>query len=67
VETEIGDFNKVGYLSNLMEKYEDTNEWVAPVSNKTFASKEQTRRIPETTVLNAWVSCYVKEKTLACP
>jgi hypothetical protein len=53
VEIEIGDFNKVGYLSNLMAKYRDTNEWVAPVSNKTFASKEQTGRISETTVLDA--------------
>jgi hypothetical protein len=40
-----------------MAKYEDTNEWVVPVSNKTFASKEQTRRIPETKVLDAWASC----------
>jgi hypothetical protein len=53
MQTEIGDFNKVGCLSNLMAKYGDTNEWVAPVSNKTFASKEQTGRIPETTVLDA--------------
>jgi hypothetical protein len=52
VETEMGDFNKVGCLSNLMAKYGDTNEWVALVSNKTFASKEQTGRIPETTVLD---------------
>jgi hypothetical protein len=36
-----------------MEKYRETNEWVTPVSNKTFASKEQTGRIPETTVLDA--------------
>jgi len=36
-----------------MAKYGDTNEWVALVSNKTFASKEQTGRIPETTVLDA--------------
>jgi hypothetical protein len=45
VETEIEDFNKVGCLSNLMAKYGDTNEWVALVSNKIFASKEQTIRI----------------------
>jgi hypothetical protein len=36
-----------------MKKIEDINEWVALISNKTFASKEQIRRKHETSVLDA--------------
>jgi hypothetical protein len=50
------DLNKVGCISKLMRKYEDINEWVVPISNKTFASKEQIERILETTVLDVWAS-----------
>jgi hypothetical protein len=53
----VKDLNKVGYISNLMKKYEDINEWVVPISNKTFASKEQIERIPEATMLDVWASC----------
>jgi hypothetical protein len=42
----------VAYLISR-KKYRDINEWVAHVSNKTFVSKEQTKRIPEITVLDA--------------
>lgn len=56
----------VAYLISW-KKYRDINEWVVHVSNKTFVSKEQTKRIPETTVLDARAFRWVKVNTLAFP
>jgi hypothetical protein len=49
-----------------MEKNKDINEWVALISNKTFALKEQIWKKHETIVLDAYPSYWVKAKTLAC-
>ena len=49
------------------KKYENTNEDMEPMSNRTWASNEQIECIPHTSVLDIWSFCWVKEKTLPWP
>lgn len=56
VATSKGYSKLLGANLNLLENFGEINECVAPRSIKTCASKEWTRRIADTTALDAYVS-----------
>ena len=62
-----GFFIKILSLANLLAKYGEIKECMAPESNKTLALILSIKSVPTTAVLEAWISCGLMTKTLPCP
>ena len=62
-----GFFIKILSLANLLAKYGEIKECMAPESNKTLALILSIKSVPATAVLDAWTSCGLMVKTLPYP